>query len=160
MKHIHRFAIFCALLFALSACDTTPKSTPYVQGSTTVFRTNAAGVRDTISYADTIQVGDTVRMHLLLYGQLNTLTYFTATCDTSAIDMGLELADEQWAVLTKDSDPANGKLVFDPEQVIAFTTWLRYSPRRSGVLPIELVIGSNAGKDYSPQAFSLSMKVR
>ena len=144
----------------LVACETKTVSTPLLQASSKVIRTNAAGVRDTINYTDSLCVGDTARMSIALNGYLNTLTYFTASTDTSALDLAIEVLPEQMAVLTTGTDLEGCKLTFVSEQVIAFTLKLRYVPRKAGSPRIDMTLGSNAGEPYSPQLYYFNTQVK
>ena len=160
MKHFPCLIILPLLALLLAACETKTSSTPLLQASTKVFRTNAAGVRDTINYTDTLCVGDTARMSIALNGYLNTLTYFTASTDTSALDLAIEVLPEQMDVLATGTDLDGCKLVFVSDMIIAYTLKLRYVPRKAGTPRIDMILGSNAGEEYSPQRYYFSTQVK
>ena len=160
MKHPYYLLILPLLTLAIVACEPKAESTPLLQGSTTVFRTTAAGVRDTLQYTDTLCIGDTVRMSILLEGYLNTLTSFMAKADTSVLAVAVEVLPEQMQLLTTGTDLEKAILKFVPEQVMVFTAKLRYIPRSAGTHRIDMTLASNASEQYSPRYYYVDIRVK
>lgn len=160
MKHPISLIILPLIALAIVSCEPKAESTPMLQGSTTIFRTNAAGVCDTLQYTDTLCIGDTARMSILLEGYLNTLTSFTAKADTSALAVAVEVLPEQMQLLTTGTDLEKGQLKFVPGQVMVFAAKLRYIPRSAGTHRIDMMVASDASEQYSPRYFYLDVKAK
>jgi len=159
MKRIYLFLV-PVLALLMASCEQKAVSTPSVQASTAVVRTSAAGVRDTISYQDTLCVGDTALMALFVSGNYNCLTSFVVQTDTSNVQVSLAWNTENDPYLTDGSDPEHGKLVFVPEKVYAISTSLKYIPRKAGTHTISFIVSSDAGSGYSPREFRFDTNVK
>ena len=147
----------CACVWV--SCDTEAQSTPEIVSPNTLIRTSAEGVRDTITYADTLHIGDTVRAQLFLYGHLNYLTRFQATSDAS-IQMYLAKMPEDSIYLLPESDYSKCLYVFTPEKVSLCVTTLVYTPTQAGKYRIEMVLASSAKEAYSPRTFYFDTNVK
>ena len=150
-----RIFLWCSLfVFALSltSCEGSAAITPSFYQASSLIRTSSSGVKDTITLADSLRVGDTVRMGLLLNGYYDYLTSFVASADTANVRLSLAWGEELSAYLAADADPEHGKLTFAPDCVYVCVTTLTYVPRKSGRHEIDLLVTSNAPSSYSRQS--------
>ena len=159
MKRIY-LLVLPVLAILLASCEGKNVSTPVVRASSTIIRTSAAGVQDTISYQDTLCVGDTLRMGIIASGNYNALTSFIAKADTNHVRVSLAWDEEYDQYLTANADPAHGVLKFVPEQVYAIQTTLKYIPRTVGTHTINMVVASDAGESYSPREYNFDIVVK
>lgn len=151
----------CALIaLTLNSCEGTAVYSPSLQAASKIFRTSASGVQDTITLADTLHVGDTVRMGLLAQGYFHYLTSFTVKVDTSALAVSLAWNPADSASLAPNSDPQNGIVIFNPDMAYIFLTTMRYTPKRAGKFPVEMTVASSAGQSYSPVSYSFDVNVK
>ena len=67
--------MFAAIGFAVVSCDMTTVISPRINVSRQLVRTNLSGVCDTIMLDDSLNIGDTVRMGLLLNGYYDPLLF-------------------------------------------------------------------------------------
>ena len=141
------------LMITMVSCDEKTASTPLLEVSRSLYRTSAAGVQDTITVLDTLQVGDTVRMGVMICGYYNYLTAFSVKEEKGNVNVAFEWAPANDQFLTSGSDPENGKLEFVAEQVYMCTTTLRYIPLAAGTHRIDMIVSSDAGDPYSPRNF-------
>ena len=75
MKRSFIISLVIALVaLGLMSCDGTAISSPSIQAASKMVRTSAAGVRDTINLNDSLNVGDTVRLSLIVQGYYHYLT--------------------------------------------------------------------------------------
>ena len=161
MKRILFFIVlFPALLTALVSCETKAVSTPELYVAQLMFRTSEDGVQDTIRITDTLSIGDKLRLNIFIDGRLNTLNSFVASCDTSAMQLALEVDSIGLRYLATGSDMTNGKLVFKPGLLSACNMWMLFSPRKSGTQKIEMTIDSDAGTEFSPRTWTYTTTVR
>ena len=149
-----------ALLTALVSCETKAVSTPELYVAQLMYRTSLDGTLDTIRIIDTLAVGDQLRLNIVADGRLNTLNSFVTSCDTSAVQVSLEVDSIGQRYLATGSDAEHGRLVFKPGLLYACNMWLRFSPRKSGTQKIEMTIDSDAGSDFSPRTWTYSATVR
>ena len=154
MPHIMKRNILVSLSLALIAvaavsCDTRSMITPGLQTSTSLIRTSAAGVKDTITLTDTLSVGDTVRMGMLCRGFYDYLKTVVVSCDSSKLSVSLAWPDSLNSALASDADPAHGRLSFLPEKAYAIYTTLTYIPKVSGMSQIDIKLTSSAPEKYS-----------
>ena len=134
--------------FAVS-CDLDTVVSPSVQSSSVLFRTSAEGVNDTITFSDSLQVGDTVRLPMVLNGYYDYLTGFAASTDTTKMQVSFVWDEAFRTCLTSSADPDHGILIFEPEKVYACVVTLQYVPLQSGTHRIDLVLKSSAQETYS-----------
>jgi len=160
MKHVYYLFLLPLVALCMQSCDMTARSTPFVQFAGKMVRTSAAGLQDTITLADTLHVGDTIRLQLALQGGYNSLTSFETKADSTALRTALEVIPEQLHLLTTGTDFEHGKLAFVQDKVTIFITTLRYTPRRAGSHRVEMLISSSAGEKYSPQYYSFETTVK
>ncbi len=149
--------VACAALF-FSSCLTgdyqsTPRITVYQ-----LYRTNLAGVEDTLNYGDTIQIGDTVLAPMLLEGVYNNLVYFKVSADANAFDYDIVKDTLYQHLLAEDSKPEEGYLHF-VSGCYLYPATLRYVAKKSGTYPINVEIGSTANEKYSPRSGSFNQPV-
>lgn len=162
MPHdMKRYYFFILALVALvaTACDWTSVVSPRISASQEVYRTSAAGVRDTITLRDSLSVGDTAQLRMVLYGYYDYIVSFEATADTSKVKLALDWPDSLGCT-TPDSDPAHAKLVFKPDSVYNCITTLSYMPVDSGSCAIKLVLTSAAKAPYSQTAAQFYIAVK
>ena len=161
MKRILFFAVLAISAIGFTSCLTDEAySTPSVVPSKYLVRDTPAGVHDTISYSDTIHVGDTLRATVLLYGGYNNLLEFQASVDPELADFHL-LLDSGYTgehYLTKASDPAKGYLRFAAD-IYLYPTALWFVPLKTGDLKLSMVLSNTAGEKYSPVNVWLLMRV-
>ena len=162
MKRILFFAVFAITAIGFTSClDDSANSTPRVVPLNYLLRDTPEGVHDTISYNDTIRVGDTLRAPIILYGGYNNLLEFRASADTAMADFQL-LLDSGYTdayYLTKSSDPAKGYLQFAAD-VYLYPVNLWFVPKQSGDLKIDMTLSNTAEEKYSPVRVWLDMLVR
>lgn len=173
MPHPMKKKIFYPIVLGLVtlvavSCDWESVISPNAQFPSELYRSytmvDSLGqdtlVRDTISYTDSLNVGDTVLMPIVLQGYYHYLTLFKATADTSKVALSLAWDEEYNSFLAEDADPAHGKLSFIPEKVNACVTTLKYIPKASGTHTVEFLLQSTAKEPYSQGAWSFNMAVR
>ena len=161
MKTISKLLLVVCATVSLTSCLTSEyNSTPmiYTNGKY-IFRTTAAGVNDTILYGDTVQVADTLRAPLVLWGGYNNLVSFQATLDTSVFDYHLEYDTTCIPYLDEDSKPESGYLHFTNNCCqMPVTLW--YVPKKSGDYTIHFTISSTAAEKFSPNTGYFQQPVR
>ena len=149
--------VFCALL--MSSCLGESKSSPHLQVASLMTRTSLAGVTDTIAPSDSLQVGDTARLGIYLYGFANYLNSFTVNYDEDMlVSLGWNEADS--AYLSPAADPEKGMLYFRPEAVYSCVTIMTFVPRTSGTHRLDMYLASSAGSPYSPMQYYYDVKVK
>ena len=131
------------------SCNLDTVVSPSVQSSSVLFRTSAEGVNDTITFSDSLQVGDTVRLPMVLNGYYDYLTGFAASTDTTKMHVSFAWDEAFRECLTPSADPDHGILIFEPEKVYACVVTLQYVPLQSGTHRIDLVLKSSAQETYS-----------
>ena len=159
MKRLCLF-LLPVLAFMVTSCENRVGSTPILQSSAFLLRTSAAGVQDTIALYDTICVGDTIQMGLLVSGYYNFLKTFEVKADTSCIQYSLAWNPANDMYLATGSDPEHGILIFLPEQLYAINTVLIYTPRKAGTHKMSFIISSDAGEGYSPREWEYNVDVK
>lgn len=137
-----------AALFLNSCLEGDYQSTPRISVYA-LYRTNPSGVKDTLRFGDTIQVGDTVLAPMLLEGMYNELVYFKVSADTSLFDYILVRDTTNAHLLASDSKPEEGYLHF-VSGCYLYPAMLRYVAKKSGTYPIHVELGSTANEKYSP----------
>jgi hypothetical protein len=160
MKQVYLLLVLSLTAICMVSCDMKVRSTPLAQAATQMVRTSAEGVQDTIHFTDTLRVGDTVRVQVVLNGYYNPLTAYNVSSDTAAMRLALEVKPELQSALARGTDLEKGKIVFVSDQVFVFTTGLRYTPRKSGTHRIEMYVYSDAGESYSPQYYYFDVQVK
>ena len=150
MKRIFFYIALAIVSVALSSCLTgEDQSTPLIQVSKYVYRDTPAGVHDTILLTDTMHVGDTLRVPIMLYGNYNNLTEFSVKVDTAELDMRLLVDSSCLAILDPASKPEKAYLRF-ANDVYVFPAAMQYVPKKTGSLKISMTLASTAGEKYSP----------
>ena len=131
----------------------------YVPGMK-AYRTSADGVKDTILFAQEMQthIGDTLRVPMVLAGGYNTLTSFTVTSDTSAIDYKFECDSAVLAILQADSRPEEGYLHFQDDYIMISVGFL-YVSKKLGDYDILFSLASTASQKYSPNQTTVKQKI-
>ena len=171
MPHTMKKYIFCAIamvLFLLSACKTNedPQSSPRIY--TSHFTRNPAtwtGKVDTLNVkivsdvyvVDTINVGDTIHVDILLNAVTNQLTGFTLDTDTTYLKYTIEQYKELLQAVTSDTDFANGKIFFKTGYSGASLP-IFYIARKSGKATIALKVTSDS--EYSPSTLTFTQPIR
>ncbi len=159
-RYLFIFCVFvvCGMVFV--SCDQKSQSTPLLHSSSLLIRTTPDGARDTIRVTDSLSIGDTLRLNMVLDGYLNTLTSFAVRTDTSSIGIALEIDSIVNQYLIAGSDPANGRLNFAAEQLYVCPATLRFVPRRSGTHLMEFILANDADASYSPRTYTYKPVVR
>ena len=137
------------LSLLLASCDTKAVISPSVQVSSWLYRTSIEGVQDTITLRDSLSVGDTVRMPVILNGYYDYLTSFVASADTAKVNLWFAWDDEFNSCLMPNAAPEHGVLVFKADSVYACVTTLVYVPTQSGTHRIDMSLNSSAELNYS-----------
>ena len=161
MKRNISFGLFLAVIvMAFIACNTRSMITPVFQTSNTLIRTytvqDSLGrdsiVTDTVTFTDSLNVGDTVRMGLMCNGFYDYLKTVKVSGDTSKVKTSLEWPDSLSYVLASDADPAHGVLTFLPEKAYAIYTTVTYIPVASGTHKVDIGLLSAAPESYNQTA--------
>ena len=152
-RRFYLFLLLPLVALYLVSCEETAQSTPTLQASSLLLRTSAAGVTDTITYRDTLQLGDTVLMGIAAYGNYNNLTGLRAQTDTTKLKLGFKWNHDDDQYLAAGSDPEHGILLFQPGQINLCVATLRYIPVQAGTHRVEITVSSDAGANYSPRMF-------
>ena len=146
-------------LIAIS-CDLNSVISPSVRTSTVLYRTSLEGVKDTITFADSLNVGDTVRMGMICEGYYDYLCKLKVSGDTSKVKTSLAWPDSLSYALASDADPEHGVLSFVPEKAYGIYTTLTYIPVASGTHEISILLTSSARESYNQYAGSFFIAVR
>ncbi|MBO7456798.1 MAG: hypothetical protein J6T71_03115 [Paludibacteraceae bacterium] len=157
MKYKSILFVLVALLAV--SCDMATVVSPRIVASNQLVRTSITGERDTILFSDSLNIGDTVQMGILLNGYYDYLVSFAATADTDKVHLSVAWPDSLGGT-TDASDPEHAKLVFVPDSVYSCLTTLSYVPVSPGVHPINLVLTSAAKAPYSQSAAQFYIAVR
>ena len=148
------------LAVAFVSCNSKAVFSPNLQTAAQLIRVSAEGVRDTITFNDSLQVGDTVYLGMLCNGFYDYLKKVSATGDESKVLTSLEWPDSLSYVLADDSDQEHGCLSFLPEKVYAIYTTLTYIPVASGTHKLDFQITSAAPESYNLYSGSLVIAVK
>lgn len=151
--------LFVLVALLVVSCNMETVVSPRISVSSELVRTSIAGKRDTVSFSDSLDIGDTVQMGVLLNGYYDYLVTFAATADASDVLLSLAWPDSLGGV-TDASDPAHAKLVFVPDSVYACLTTLRYVPVRAGTHRINMALTSAAKAPYSQCTAQFYIAVR
>ena len=138
-----------ALVFALVSCNTRSVFSPSLQQASELIRISAEGVKDTITFSDSLQIGDTVHVGMLCNGFYDYLRTVVMAGDTNKVKTSLEWPDSLGYVLAEDADKEHGRLSFVPEKVYAIYTTLTYIPVASGTHRVDIQINSAAPESYN-----------
>ena len=152
------WAALCAMV--LVACNTKSQSTPIIQSASVLYRATPDGVHDTISITDTLNVGDTLRLNLLLNGYFNCLRSFYVRSNASEVNVALELPAEADPCLATGTDLENAQVVFVEDKLYLCPATMRFIPLKSGKPHLELVLASDADEPYSPRTYTYEPVVR
>ena len=159
MKRIFFFVALAITAVCLTSCLTSDDhSTPIIRAAF-LYRSTPAGVQDSVNYGDTVQVGDTLRGPILLYGGFNNLTEFQVTFDTAEYDFQLLIDSGYTTQITAASKPETGYLRF-AENIYIYPTTLWFVPKKTGDLKISMTLANTAGEKYSPLSAWFMMPVR
>ena len=159
MRRVFYFVVLVLTAVSLSSClKSEDRATPLIKAGY-ITRVSAAGVCDTITFADTLHLYDTLQAPLLLYGVYNNLTTFRVSADTSVVSYRLVTYDSYQHLLDKGSAPEAGYLQFVSGCVL-YETGLQYIPKKTGDYQVRLVLASDAGDKYSPAEGYFTICVR
>ena len=154
--------------FALIACDLDTVISPGVQVSSSLYRTytvqDSLGqdtlIRDTITFADSLNIGDTVLIPMVCQGYYDYLKTVTVSADTAKMQLSLEWDEKYQSYLAEDADPAHGYLSFLPDKVYAFYTTIKLVPVASGTHRVDIQALSNAKENYSQGSWHFFVAVK
>lgn len=171
MPHTMKKYIFCAIalvLFLLSACKKKeePQSSPRIYMS--YLTRNPAtwtGKVDTLNVqiisdtyvVDSISVGDTIHVDVLLNAVTNQLMGFTLETDTTYLKYTIEQYKELIEAITSDSDIEHGIIHFKIGYSAASLP-LYYIARKSGKATVSMKVTSDS--EYSPSTLSFTQPIR
>ena len=171
MPHNMKKIIFCIVAIVLtvfSACkkNEEPQSTPRIYMSYFLCHPNGgSGAADTLTVrtlsdryeVDTISVGDTVHVDIMLNAVSNMLIGFVLEADTNYLKYTFTTYKELLAALSDDSDVENGKFVFKSGYSGASIP-MQYISRQSGKPTVTMTISSNS--QYSPSRLVFDQLIR
>lgn len=171
MPHAMKKVIFCIVAIVLtvfSACKKKeePQSTPRIYMSYFLVQHNGgSGAADTLTVrtvsdryeVDTISVGDTVQVAILLNAVTNRLTDFVLETDTNYLKYSFSMYKELQAALAEDSDTEHGKFVFKTGYSAA-TIPMEYVSRKSGKPTVTMTVSSDS--EYSPSKLVFDQLIR
>ena len=165
MPHImkkHLLIILSAVLLCavMTACQSRAVSTPELYGASVLIRTTPEGVQDTLRPTDSLRIGDTLRLSMVLNGGFNPLKSFTVTADPEAISPALEADSAVLSVLTDGTNLEKGVMIFQPEKVVVCPVKLRFVPCKSGSHVIQFTVANDAGEGYSPRTYTYNPVVK
>ena len=159
MKTVSKILMVAFATIFLRSCLTGEYHSTPRMFIASLYRTTPAGVCDTLSRLDTIQVGDTMRAVMVLDGVYNTLVAFQVSADRTAFDYRLECDSVAGRLLAEGSQPEKGSLYFAKDCYQFFTT-LYYVPLQAGKYDFTFTLSSTAGEKYSPVTGTLTQVVR
>ena len=171
MPHTMKKIIFCAItmaLLVLGACKQKeePQSTPRIYMSYfTVNRFGSSGPADTLQVntvdntyvVDSISVGDTVHVDILLNAVSNLLTSFVVKMDTTQMKPTFSIYKQLDEALTADSEPEKGIFNFKVGYSGA-TIPMSYIARKSATVSVTMTVSSDS--QYSPSSLSFKQPIR
>ena len=135
----------------MSSClNDSAVSSPTIRFYSQMYRTSPEGVKDTLYLVDTVQIGDTLRLPVLLQGGFNILTSFQVSSDPLDHMVKLEVDSAVATIVDPKSDLEKGKLVFPQDrQILMCNVTVCFIPQRAGSQPINLTVANTAGDKYS-----------
>ena len=171
MPHTMKKIIFCAITLALvllGACkkNEEPQSSPRIYLSYfTVHYLNSTSEPDTLGVTtvdniyvvDSVSVGDTVHVDILLNAVTNILTGFTVKTDTTILKPTFVMYKDLENALTAESDLNNGIFKFQTGYSGA-TIPMNLIVRASGAPNVTLTVTSDS--QYSPGELIFKQPVR
>ncbi len=171
MPHTMKKIIFCATLLAfvfLTACkqNEEPQSTPRIYLSYfTVNHFGGSGKADTLKVKtvddayvlDSVSVGDTVHVEMMVNAVTNMLESFVVKMDTSEMKPTFTLYTELQNALTNDSKPEEGIFNFKVGYS-AGTIPMYYIARKSCTATVKLTVSSDS--EYSPSSLTFQQPIR
>ena len=168
MRNILFSLSFVLVTFMAVSCNLGTVISPSVQASSQLYRSytviGSLGqdsiVQDTITYKDSLSIGDTVRWPMVINGYYDYLVSFKATADTNDVRLSFAWDPVFDTLLIETSDYSHGVLEFKPAKVYAGLVTLVYVPRRSGTHQVDLVLNSAAQEPYSQWAGHFNMAVK
>ena len=163
MPHImmkYKFLFFALVAFVFVSCDLNTVASPTVDVSRSHYRTTAAGVKDTITYTDSLNIGDTVLVPILCDGRFDYLRMVKIGADTTKLRVSLLWDEKFQSCLTADADPEHGCLAFKADSVYRCYTSIKYIPKASGTHRIDIVLLSAAKEGYSNGAWHFNVAVK
>ena len=171
MPHTMKKVIICTVAIVLclfSACkeNKDTQSSPRIYMSYfLVNHEGGSGAADTLTVrtlsdryeVDTISVGDTVHVDIMLNAVTNMLTNFVLETDTNSIKYSFATYKELLAALSDDSDIENGKFVFKTGYSGAALP-MQYIARKSGKATVTMTVSSDS--EYSPSKLVFDQLIR
>ena len=126
----------------MSSClNDSAVSSPTIRFYSQMYRTSPEGVKDTLYLVDTVRIGDTLRLPVLLQGGYNILTSFQVSSDPLDHMVKLEVDSAVATIVDPKSDLEKGKLVFPQDrQILMCNVTVCFIPQRAGSQPINLTL--------------------
>ena len=154
------FIALVSLSFALNSClNGEMQSTPELYASQ-MYRIHG-GTQDTIRTTDSLSVGDSLRLPLIISGQYNHLKSFSVQSAGSVFDCRLECDSAVLAVLTDDSKPEQGVLYFKPQATVIASVNLWFVPKQSGTHRMTFSVNNDAtNEQYYHRDFYIDFAIR
>ena len=154
--------------FAFVVCNLDTVISPGIQLSQSLYRTytvqDSLGqdsiVKDTITFTDSLNIGDTVLIPMVCQGYYDYLRTVTVSADTAKMQLSLAWDEKYQSYLAEDADPAHGYLSFLPDKVYAFYTTIKLVPVASGTHRVDIQALSNAKENYSQGAWHFFVAVK
>ena len=149
-----------SISFVLDSCMMgDAQSTPEFYASQ-MYRVHASGAQDTLRMVDSVNVGDTIRLPIVLSGQLNSLKSFVAQADDDAFKHWITCDSALLEFLTSASKPDKSILYFEPEKLVVASANFWFIPLKSGGNAITFTLANDANEQFSPRSFSFTPVVR
>jgi hypothetical protein len=159
MKKMYQIAWVILVALSLSSCFGSDYQASPVIYVAKAYRTAIDGAKDTIRFGDTLNIGDTVRVPMVLSGVSHPLTSFSVSADNSAFIYALRYDSTGMEAIAEDSRPEEGYLHFKDNYVVIPVSFY-YVPKKSGKYTIHFSLSSLAEQKYSPREADLEQSVR
>ena len=160
MKRFVFWSALALVALTLNSClFGDDQSTPVLTPTSYLYRTSIDGVRDSLRYGDTIQVGDTLYGHWVLYGVYNNLLSFTMQANATGLDYRVSVDSTYAHLISQESKPEEGKLYFVKDVYYCPVT-LHFIAKEKGDYTVTLTLASSADEKYSPQVSSYIQSIQ
>lgn len=161
MKTIYKLLVLAVVAMGVCSCDMESQSTPGMAYSKSdVHVTHLDGSRDTITFGDTLLVGDTARMEMSFYGITHSLTIAQVTYEPDGVACSFECDSVMFKdVLEPDTRLHEGYLHFQPNTMTVRVIYC-YVAKSAGTHPMNFVVESMAKEPYSHIELPLNQAVR
>ena len=145
---------------ALTSClNGDMQSTPELY-ATQMYRIHGEQ-QDTIRPTDSISIGDTLCMPVLISGQFNCLKSFAIQAQPAVFDYWMTCDSTVLEVLTEATRLDQGLLYFLPKMVVVAQANVWFVPKQSGQQPMYFNVTNDATDEkYCTRGFSVTFTIR